>query len=434
MNWLGELEKRIVDKTVKISIVGLGYVGLNLACVFAKNGFLVYGFDIDRRKVEKLRAGENYIFEEEWIKAVIKDFKNFMHFSIDIEDAAKYGDIIIIAVPTPLLKNKITDLNFVLSALDSIVGSSIAGKLLIIESSLPPGTTERVLKPRIESKTGFLAGKDFGLVFSPERIDPGNKKWRIWDIPKIVGGVDKNSMKLAVLLYSQVVEKVISVSSLSAAEMVKVMENTQRDVNIALTNLFALIAEKLGLDIEELLDAAATKWNFMRLKPSCGVGGDCIGPVCQMLIETAEKQGIDAQLLKKAREINEYMPQHLVQKAVDALEKEGKKIENTKITILGLAYKANSADTRNSPSLKIIDRLQKLGAEEMIAFDPYVRVEIKGVMQADSIEDAIADSDCIIIATDHDIFRNLNPPQAIIIDGRNILSSKICDKYYGIGR
>ena len=426
-----KIEKKIFDKKIKISVVGQGYVGLSIASLFAKKGFNIYGFDTNREKIEKLKRKENYIIEEEWITSVLEEFANSrMIFSENPADAAKFGEIIIIAVPTPL-KNTRTDLKYILSAVDSIISRDISGKLLVTESTIPPGTTENIIRERIESKTGLKAGKDFGLAFSPERIDPGNKTHMIWNTPKVVGGINKESTELTALLYSQIVEKVVKVSSSTAAEMVKVMENTQRDVQIALTNLFAMIGEKLDIDIEESLDAASTKWNFVRLKPGCGVGGECIGDVDYMMIETAEKHGIDVGLLRDTRIINEYMPKFTVDKMIGALKENAKEISKSRIAVLGLSYKGNSADIRNSPALEVIRELREAGITNFVSYDPFVK--LNGVNQVGSLENVMNGTDCVIIATDHTDFTTLTYPEdMIIVDGRNILSTAR-GNYYGLG-
>ncbi|MBS7247380.1 MAG: nucleotide sugar dehydrogenase [Candidatus Jordarchaeales archaeon] len=432
-----ELIERIKQKQVAISVVGLGYVGLSVACVFAWKGFRIYGFDTDKSKVDALRQGVNYIDEELWVSDVLKRYGSCMTFSTDIAEASSLGDVVIVTVPTHATGTTDFDLSCLVSAYNSIIKGGVRGKLLITESTVPPGTTEGLIKPMLENATGLRAGKDFLLAFSPERIDVGNSNHKIWNIPKVVGGVDEVSSEAAYWLYNQITDKVVKVSTATTAELVKVMENAQRDVNIALTNLFALIAEKLGVDIEEALNAAATKWNFIRMKPGCGVGGYCIGPATCMLISVGKRMSIDTSLLEAARSINDSMPAHVVDLAVKAIEKKGIRASDAKISVLGLGYKRNLKDTRNSPALKIIDLLRKKGIYDIIVYDPLLKkVEGEGVKVAQSINEAIRKRDCIIIATDHDAFRNIDLPEdTIVIDGRNILSPYSRVKtYYGIGR
>lgn len=431
---LKNLRQKILSKNIKISVVGQGYVGLSIASLFAKKGFAVYGFDISKEKIEKLKKGENHIIEEEWITPVVRELANSrMIFSEDPREAALCGDVMITAVPTPVKQGK-TKLQYILSATDSIISNDISGKLLVFESTMPPGTTENILKPRIESKTDLVAGEDFGLAFSPERIDPGNKTHMLWNTPKVVGGINDASTELTALLYGQIVEKVVKVSSPTSAEMIKVMENTQRDVQIALTNLYAKIGEKLGIDIEESLDAAATKWNFVRLKPGCGVGGECIGDVDYMLIETAEELGVDADLLHSTRDLNESMPKFTVDKMINALKEKGKDPGSSRIAVLGLSYKGNSADLRNSPALEVVEELRKAGIKNFVTYDPFAKVS--AVNQVTSLDDAISGTDCAVIATDHTIFGTLKwPEDMVVVDGRNMLNGQIAkENYYGLGR
>lgn len=426
-----KFKKKATSRVLKISVIGLGYVGLNIACLFAKNGFTVYGFDIDPAKIDKLKRGVNPIPEEKWLTSVIKEFvESKLIFSTQVKNAVITGDVIFIAVPVPVRNGK-PFYEHILTAIDSISDKAVKEKLVILESTVPPGTTEKLIRPFLEERSNLRAGKDFGLVFSPERIDPGNRNRRIWNIPKVVGGIDPFSTELAFFLYSRVIEKVLPVSNPRTAELVKIMENTQRDVNLALTNLFAKSADRLGVDVEEALDAAGTKWNFVRLKPGCGVGGECIGDVSYMASNSMKKNGIDSTFINEARKINEFMPQYAVNKAVTALKSKGKEIRFCKVAILGLAYKKDSSSIKNSPSLAIIKILTALGAK-ILAYDPFIDY-YHGVQCSKSVADAIKNCDCVIIATDHSQFKDLEfNKDLVVIDGRNILPKK--NNYYGIGR
>ena len=424
------LRQRVTDKEAAISVVGLGYVGLNIACLFAQGGFRVYGFDVDEGKLAKLRSGENYIPEEDWLTPIIADAaKSHLIVSSNIEDAPKMGDFVIVAVDTKAEKGTV-DYSNIAKAAESIAKGLTPGKVIIFESTIEPGTTENMLRPVLERESGLKAGIDFGLAFSPERIDPGNKRMRIQSIPKVVGGFDPLSTELAALLYSQAIDKVIPVSSLRVAEMMKVMENTQRDVNIALTNLFALEADKLGVDIEEVLAAAATKWNFIRMKPGCGIGGQCISDVAYMAISSMKHYGVDAGLIEAARKINEFMPSYTVEKIIAALKSSGKGVTGAKIAVLGIAYKRDSSDTKNSPALEIIERLGQKGAK-VLAYDPFIK-DYPGIECRQSLAETIDNCDCIVITTDHTRFEKINFNGRIIIDGRNILRKQ--KNYHGIGR
>ena len=427
-----KFKKKITSKVLKISVIGLGYVGLNIACLFARNRFTVYGFDIDSVKIKKLKKGVNTIPEEKWLTSVIKEFVDFkLIFSTQLKNAVIAGDVIFIAVPTPI-RNGEPFYDYILSAIDSISNKRVKEKLVILESTVPPGTTEKLVRPFLEEGSNLRAGKDFGLVFSPERIDPGNENRRIWNIPKVVGGTDPLSTEFACFLYSQVIERVIPVSNPRTAELVKMMENTQRDINLALTNLFAQSADKLEVDVEEALNAAGTKWNFVRLKPGCGVGGECIGDVSYMMSDSMEKIGIDSTFIKEARKINESMPQYTVNKAATALKSRGKDIRFCKVAILGLAYKKDSSSTKNSPSLAMIKILSDLGVKTRV-YDPFIK-NYHGLRCSKSVAGVIKDCDCVIIATDHSQFKDLKfNKNLVVIDGRNILSKKK-NNYYGIGR
>lgn len=436
----GEFERRILARELGISVVGLGYVGLNIACLFARNGFSVCGFDVDEEKIRKLKRGINPVPEEAWLDPYLPE----LGLSTDVGSAARYGDVIFIAVPTPFKSGR-TCLDHLASALASVSESLSEGKILVIESTVPPGTTEGLGRDLVEKWTGLRAGEDFGLVFSPERVDPGNTRNMIWNIPKVVGGIDSLSTEIISLLYSQVVSNVVPVSNPRTAELAKIMENTQRDVNIALTNLFAKAADRLGIDIEEALDAAATKWNFMRLKPGCGVGGECIGDAAKMLVETMDKSDVDSTLIRQAIKINESMPDFAMEKLREAAEEIGTDLRDLRIGVLGLAYKGNSCDTRNSPSLRIIERLGELGCKDIVAYDPFVNGQVDlGVPQVKSLDEALKDRDCVIIATDHNEFRNMNiivfkeNDVEAIIDGRNCLAKQKTESlgisYRGIGR
>jgi len=428
-----EFRRKAFARELNIAVVGLGYVGLNIACLFARSGFKVYGFDISEEKIEKLQRGENYLPEEKWLGPVIENTINSnMFVSTDVKDACSVSDFISVAVSTRATKHHVS-YDAIIEASAQIASNLSPGKIIVFESTIQPGMTQELIQPVLERESGLVAGKDFGLAFSPERIDPGNVNRSIWNIPKVIGGCSTTCTELACAVYAEAIEQVVPVSSPKVAEMVKVMENTQRDVNIALTNLFAKLADSLNIDIEEALDAAATKWNFMRLKPSCGVGGACIGEVACMATESMRKNGVDASLIEEARKINESMPHYTVEKAVNALHSIDKDISDSKIAVLGLAYKGGSCDMRNSPSIEIIEELKKLGPSEITVYDPGIR-NYNGISGTENLEQAIEGCDCIIIATDHPQFRELefgNSP--IVIDGKNVLKEKAAN-YSGIGR
>jgi nucleotide sugar dehydrogenase len=434
-----EIKEKIAKRTIRLSVVGLGYVGLNIACLFAKNGFVVCGFDINEEKIGKLRNHINPIPEERWLTPYIER----LYVSTDVESAALLGDIIFVAVPTPFNDSK-TDLTYLKSALRS-VRKTLEGKILVIESTAPPGTAEKLVRTEIEEVTGFRAGEDFGFAHSPERIDPSNNRNFIWNTPKVVGGINPVSTEIVTFAYSQVVEKVIPVLSPRTAEFVKVIENTQRNVNIALVNLYAKAADKLNIDIEEALIAASTKWNFIKLTPGCGVGGECIDDSACMLAEVMDELNLDSTLVKESSKINRSMPEFTIKKLCESSRIIGKNIEDIELGLLGLAYKGNSSDIRNSPSLKLIERLKKMGCVHITAYDPLVSDSVEvGVQRVKTLKEALAGVDSVIIAADHSEFKNMDTAifmdahVKVIIDGRNCLDKEKVTAlgiiYKGIGR
>lgn len=434
-----EFKEKISKRQIRLSVVGLGYVGLNISCLFAKNGFTVSGFDVNENKIEKLRNNINPIPEETWLTPYISKIS----VSTDVKLAPLKGDIVFLALPTPFIGNK-TDLRFLVSAIRNL-GNNIKGKILVFESTVPPGTTQKLVKELLELKTGLTAGKDFWFAHSPERIDPSSTKHFIWNTPKIVGGNDHFSTEIVTFLYSQAIEKVIPVSDPITAEFVKVIENTQRNVNIALVNLFAIITDKLNIDVYEALNAAATKWNFINFKPGCGVGGECIDDSTRMLAEVMDEINLDSTLIKESTKINAYMPYFTMDKVLESAKTIGVNLRNIRIGILGLAYKGNSSDIRNSPSLKIIEALKKAGCEHIFAYDPLVNENIEfGVQRVNSLKKTLEYVDFVIIATDHDEFKSIDVSLFnkcnvnVIVDGRNCLKKEKVESkgiiYCGIGR
>lgn len=421
-----ELAQKIEDKVAKISVIGLGYVGLNISLAFAKADFDVLGFDIDKNKIEKLMRGENYIKEEKTLDNFLVNFLTNFHPSSAVEDASKVGDIIIIIVPTA--DDDIPTLNYLASALESVIANDINGKLIVIESTVKVGTTEDFVKPYLE-KTELRAGDDFFLVYSPERIDPGNPEMTFNKIPKIVGGIDSQSSKLGTMLYEHVVERVVQVSNTKTAEFVKLMENTQRDANIALINLFAIMSEKVGIDVEEAISAASTKWNFHRYRPSCGVGGHCLKKDPILLAQSFKESEIDLSLIYASRKINDLMPVLTSEKALWICKcLLNKRIEDVRIGILGLSYKKNSSDIRNSPAIFIIKYLEECGVKNIGIYDPIVNY-----LEGEKEISDILKSDIIIHTVNHDGFNSiLKEYNGYVIDGTNTLEPD--EKVMGVGR
>lgn len=424
--------------TKHVSVVGAGYVGLPLICLLAKSGYNVFAVDVDKTKVKLINKGVSP-FKDEYVKNLLPKFKSKIKAVTEYKDAVNRSDVIIVCVPTPIDEMYRPDLRAITSANEQISPYLKKGQLVVIESTVAPGTTEGCIKDILE-KSGLKAGKDFYLAHCPERIDPGNKKWTIENIPRVVGGINKKSGEKAYEFYKSILNAdIYEMSSAKAAEAVKIVENTFRDVNIAFVNELAKSFNKIGIDTVEVIKGAATKpFGFLPHYPGCGVGGHCIAVDPYYLIEKAEGVGFKHPFLKLAREINNSMPDYTVQMVVDGLNKIGKSVKGTKITVLGVSYKGGVADTRESPALKIIEMLQKLGAKLKI-YDPYV----ERMSNVKNINEAIA-SDCIVIATDHQEFKNLDlrllksNNVKVIVDGRNILDKEKIKRlgiiYFGIGR
>lgn len=424
---LNALSEKIQQKTAKIAVVGLGYVGLNVSMNFACEGFQVYGFDVDERKIDSLRKGINYVPEEQFISEMLpRVISKRLFVSTDVDEASAIGDVVIIIVPTA--NGNTPTMEYLQNALDSIIKNDITGKLIVLESTVKVGTTEEIVVPALE-KTGLTAGIDFFVGYSPERIDPGNKERSLRNIPKIVSGINPESAEITARLYKHIVNEVVLVSSTRTAEFIKLMENVQRDVNIALMNLFAIMCEKANIDIEEAIFAASTKWNFHPYKASCGVGGHCLKKDPLLLANSFDGEGIDLGLIYAARKINDMMPILTAEKAVSICrDKIGKSVSETKFGILGLSYKKNSSDARNAPAFYIINHLKKLGAQHIFSYDPLVK---NGIEQADLSD--VLNSDIIILTAAHDCFSGLlDNYRGYIVDGTNTLEPS--NRVVGIGR
>lgn len=425
-----------IDKTKNVTIIGLGYVGLPLACLCAKKGYKTFGVDLDKRKVNLINKGISPIKEKELIKEVLKKkIKAFTNF-----DVLSKSNIIIICVPTPVDEKYYPDYTPVIKSCEEISKKLKRGQLIILESTVNPGTCEEIVKPILE-KSGLKLEKDFYLAHCPERINPGDNKWTVKNIPRVLGATDKVSLDLAKNFYESILEnKVRPMNSIKEAEAVKIVENSFRDINIAFVNELAQSFDKLNIDIVNVIKGASTKpFAFLPHFPGCGVGGHCIPVDPYYLIERAKLNGFSHEFLKLAREINNKMPQYTVNLVIQTLNKLGKSVKNTKIGILGIAYKPNVADTRESPVYEIIRLLKQLDAKLYI-FDPYVTNEsnIKNLNQL------LRKVECLLILTAHNEFKNLklrdlekNKIKAVI-DGRNCLDKSLFKNskilYKGIGR
>ena len=367
--------ENIRKKHESIAVVGLGYVGLPLALTFAENGFSVIGIDVDQQKINKLRNSESYLkhINNARISRTIETKKLIP--TLDFSEAKKCMAIIL-CVPTPLNKNREPDLTYVCNTLNSLKKFLRKGQLLSLESTTYPGTTEEVLKPTIES-LGFEIGQDFFLIYSPEREDPGNKKYSTASIPKIIGGITPICREIGIELYSKIIEKLVPVSSTRAAEITKLLENIHRAVNIGLMNELKILSDKMDIDLYEIIDAASTKpFGFTPYYPGPGLGGHCIPIDPFYLTWKAREYGMNTKFIELAGEINASMPQYVIEKIFNLLNERSKSIKNSKILVLGLSYKKNIDDIRESPSLEIIYNLLKRGFNRRITYENKIRIII----------------------------------------------------------
>ncbi len=364
-----DLKKRIASRTAHVGVIGLGYVGLPLAVEFAKAGFPVTGVDLDEGRVAGVNRGESYIADvpAPVLEPLVKG--GLLTATTDYVVLAAC-DAILICVPTPLRKTRDPDISFIVSAVDAIAATLRQDQLVILESTTYPGTTEEVILPKLDSR-GFKVGQDFFLAFSPERVDPGNSRWSTRNTPKVVGGVTAACGEIAGFLYEQALEQVIRVSTCKAAEMVKLLENTFRSVNVGLVNEIALICDRLGIEVWEVIEAAATKpFGFMAFYPGPGLGGHCIPIDPHYLSWKLKTLNYYARFIELAAEINAGMPRYVVDKVVAALNRHEKSVKGSRILIVGVAYKRDVGDTRESPALDIIQLLRDRGAE-VVYNDPF---------------------------------------------------------------
>ncbi len=430
-----ELMDLIKNRRARVGVIGLGYVGLPLATEFAGRGFKATGFEVDDRKVAEINAGHSYIGDvaAESIKECVDAGR--LTATIDFS-RLKPCDAIIICVPTPLRKTKEPDVSFILAAAEQIKKYLRRGQLIILESTTYPGTTDEVLLPMLE-ETGLKLDEDFLIAFSPERVDPGNPQFKTHNIPKVVGGVTSDSTEAAAALYSQIVDDVHPVTSARVAEAAKLLENTFRAVNIGMANEMARLCYALNIDTWEVIRAAATKpFGFMPFYPGPGIGGHCIPLDPHYLSWKARQHGFDSRFIGLAEEVNSRMPEHVVQLVSDGLNDDRKSMKGARILLLGVAYKKDIDDVRESPALSIIDRLRSKGCE-VSYHDPFVsEVRFDDAHTAGSgdplnsvelSDEEIKTADCVVIVTNHtavDYQRvvNLAP---LVVDTRNALNGDL---------
>jgi UDP-N-acetyl-D-glucosamine dehydrogenase len=424
--WTTSLREKLETRAARVSIVGLGYVGLSLAVELAKAGMVVRGIDLDLERVSLLNRGESYLVDvpADVLAPLVADGR--LSGSTSFDEAAS-ADALIICVPTPLRKTKEPDISYILSALESLLPHLRAGQLMVLESTTYPGTTEEVVLPRLEAN-GFVLGSDFFLAFSPERVDPGNKKFTTATIPKVVGGVTPACTQLAAALYRQVTASVFEVSSPRVAETAKLLENTFRSVNIALANELAFACRKIGVDPWEVIEAAATKpFGFMPFYPGPGIGGHCI-PVDPLYLSWKVRlTGYEAQFIALADQINRAMPEHVVALVGDALNDRGRALRGASVLVMGITYKADVNDIRESPALEILEMLERKGAHVSYA-DPFTPQLVLGGVKLTAVEptpDAIAAADCVLILTNHSSFdyATIADRAALVVDTRNALKA-----------
>lgn len=406
MSYKRALLDKFQEKTAQVCVIGLGYVGLPLAVEFARAGLSVVGLDIDENKCERINDGQSYIGDipAEIVAEMVDDglLRATTDYTVlDVADAA------VICVPTPLGKSKDPDISYIVSAADELAGHMHEGMLVVLESTTYPGTTGEILMPRLVGN-GYTVGEDVFLAFSPERVDPGNARYATGNIPKVVGGVTPACLEVASALYSTAVEEIVPVSSPATAEMAKILENTFRAVNIGLVNEMAQICHRMGIDIWEVIDAASTKpFGFMPFYPGPGLGGHCIPVDPLYLTWKMRGLGVRTRFIELADTVNAAMPHYVVSRVQDLLNEEGKPLRNARILVLGVAYKADVDDLRESPALLIIQEFQGRGAQ-VVYHDPYIEelqvTPAEKMASAELSAELLSWADCVLIHTAHSAY------------------------------
>ena len=421
-----DLKNKLLKKEAIISVIGLGYVGLPLAIEFLNKEFLVRGIEINKSRVNALKRAESYILDLD--DRILKNIFKQGRFKVTASyNAIQNSDVVIICVPTPLRKTGEPDISCILDSVKKIKKYLRKDMLIVLESTTYPGTTEEVVLP-ILSGNNMQVGRDFYLAFSPERIDPGNKKYQTANIPKVIGAVTQNCLECAKILYQQIVSRIVTVSSPRAAEMVKLLENSFRSVNIALVNEIAFICDKMGIDVWEVIGAAKSKpFGYMPFYPGPGIGGHCIPTDPMYLIWKSRLAGYEPKLIKTAYDINSFMPHHVVEKLTAGLKAKRKACKGAKVLIIGISYKPDVSDMRESPALEIMRELIRKKTE-VCFYDPYVKkiqIEDKTYTSISWNEKNIKEMDAVVIVTNHS---NMNyeilKKAVFIIDTRNALKGK----------
>lgn len=425
-----QLENKLQNRTAKIAIIGMGYVGLPLAVVFAEAGFDVIGIDPIEEKMDALNRGESYIMDipTEQLKRLVDAGK--LKGTKDYSVLANI-DAVSICVPTPLRKTGDPDLSFIVSASDGLAPYVHPGMVIVLESSTYPGTTREMVLPRTSEVSGLEVGRDYFLAFSPERVDPGRTDWTTKNTPKVVGGITENCSDVASCWYQQALDTVVRVSTTEVAEMAKLLENTFRMINIGLVNELAIMCDRLGVDVWEVIDAAATKpFGFMKFTPGPGLGGHCI-PIDPLYLSWKLKSlNYNARFIELASEINTNMPRFAVQKIQDALNNSGKALKGSSVLVLGVAYKPDIDDLRESPALDVIGLLKAKGAR-VLYHDPYIPHLKHDHWELNSEADlmqSVSKVDCVTIITNHKVYDYsvILDKSQLIVDTRNALRDMEC--------
>jgi UDP-N-acetyl-D-glucosamine dehydrogenase len=421
------LEQKLSDRSAHLGVIGLGYVGLPLLVEFARAGFKAIGVDVDPARCAKVNDGVSYVKDvpSKELSAFAREGR--IRATTDFE-VLREMDGVNICVPTPLRKSRDPDVSYIVAAVDEIAPRLHPGQIIILESTTYPGTTEELILPKLEAE-GLTVGRDFYLAFSPERVDPGNPVYQTRNIPKVVGGVTPECTRLAMLLYKQCLDTVVPVSSTRTAEMVKLLENTFRSVNIGLVNELALMSDKMGMDVWEIIDAAATKpFGFMPFYPGPGLGGHCIPVDPFYLSWKARASGFEARFIELAGQVNSQMPYYVAARVARALNGEKKAVNGSRILVVGVAYKADIDDVRESPSLDILEILRGQGAE-VSYHDPYVpqvRTDHLSLAGQPLTAESVKRADCVVVATahsgiDYDMILQHAP---LIVDTRNVYKGR----------
>jgi UDP-N-acetyl-D-glucosamine dehydrogenase len=422
------LLKRIEDRKATVAIIGLGYVGLPLAVEFAKGGFKVIGYDVSERVCRSLMEGRSHI-QDVSSADIAKFVKHGLFEATTDESRLKEADAISIAVPTPLVKTRDPDMSYVIAAADAVCRTAHKGLLVVLESTTYPGTTREVLLPAL-SKLGLTVGEDVFLAFSPERVDPGNPKYHTKNTPKVVGGITPACTELATALYAAVIDTVVPVTTTEAAELVKLLENTFRSVNIGLVNEMAIVCDKLGVDVWEVIDAAATKpFGFMKFTPGPGIGGHCIPLDPHYLAWKMRTLNYKTRFIDLASEINSQMPAYVVAKVAQALNEERKPVNGSRVLVVGVAYKPDIDDIRESPALDVMRLLEADGAE-VVFHDPFIpsyREDGHSRSGVDLTGAELERADAVVIVTNHRAidYQMLMDHASLIVDSRNAMARTV---------